>query len=226
MGSLSRPSSLAIPGTQIPHGPLNLGTQAPVARTSLFLPLTGRRRVKGSWGPPSPNTGFPVSSHYLCYHKQRRKLRLGTETLARGHEETEIKPKSVSFPKPAFRGLWLPVLSVSHRWAERQHFPGAGAGQWVWGSVGRGCMPLGVTIRIGQPQELGTPLHLRDTYPRLWGPQPLPRPPLPHLLHSRFTRPGGQDGGWLQDRQQQVAGGSGLGQSALWLEQEEEEGQA
>lgn len=139
MGSFSRPPSLAIPGTQFPHGPLNLGTQALVARTSLFLPLTGRRRVKESWGPPSPNTGFPVSSHYLCFHKQRRKLRLGTETLTRGHEEIEIKPKSVSFPKPCFRGpqcLWLPVLVCP--------IAGHKGNTSLRLEQGSGCMPLDV----------------------------------------------------------------------------------
>lgn len=59
---------------------------------------------------PNPNTGVPVSSHCFCSHKQRRKLRLGTEALARGHAELEIKPKSVGFPKPCFSISLVPQL--------------------------------------------------------------------------------------------------------------------
>lgn len=38
-----------------------------------------------------------------------------------------------------------------------------------------------------QPQELGTPVGLRDTLPRPKGPPHLPRPPQTHLLHSRHA---------------------------------------
>lgn len=63
---------------------------------------------------------------------------------------------------------------------------GAGAEQWGRGQVGRRWVPLGVCG--GQPQELGTPVDLRDALSRPPGPPPQPGPPPAPLTPQPWRR--------------------------------------